>query len=160
MMTSILKTVEEAAKGAIADDPRYRNIFQGDWIAMPDSDGDGVLVGIRGRSGACAISSLTHEEAGIDFVEMQPGTAFPPHFHDGDHWIIGIGGVGSINIKGEQIPITPGMTLFVRGTDTHAVQGPPKDAKEPLLFVFFSDLHKHLADPNRMHKPHDHNHDH
>jgi quercetin dioxygenase-like cupin family protein len=156
MMTAAIREIGEAAEGAVKGDPRYKSVFTGPWLELPDSDGDGMLVGIRGRSGAVAVSSLTGREAGMDFIEMQPGTAFPPHFHDGDHWIFGVSGRGSIKIGSEEIPIAPGMTIFVRGEDTHAVQGPPANDVEPLTFAFFSDLHHALDDPNRMHKPHSH----
>lgn len=133
------------------NDPRIKNILEGEWVDLPDSDGQ-ILVGIRGRSGVCAISD-DGEEVGVDFIEMQPGSAFPPHAHPGDHILVVMEGEGQMELEGVRRPFKVGDTVYVKAELAHAVIGPPREASRPLKIVFFSKPHKHLEASDRMHHP-------
>jgi quercetin dioxygenase-like cupin family protein len=140
-----------AAQRAWVERDHFRNIMQGEWLPLPNVDGI-PLPGIRGRAGACAISSYG-EEIGVDLVEMQPGSAFPLHAHPGDHMLYVESGRGFIHIAGKDRPVKKGDTIFVPAEAPHAVQGPDPRDTEPLVFVFFSQPHKHLEAIDRMHTP-------
>src|SRR5947209_6646584 len=114
MMESVLL----AAQRAWIDQDHFRNIKEGEWLPLPNVDGV-PLPGIRGRAGACAISS-NGEEIGVDLVEMQPGSAFPLHAHPGDHMLYVESGTGSIHIAGRDRRLKKGDTIFVAAEAPHA----------------------------------------
>jgi hypothetical protein len=52
-------------------------VLKGEWADLFDDDGN-KLEGIRGRIGVSSIS-CEGKDIGVDFMEMQPGSAFPLH---------------------------------------------------------------------------------
>jgi len=128
-----------------------KNLLKGSWTKMYDSEGR-LLKGIRGRIGAVA-TGMTGHEVGVDLIEMQPGTAFPLHVHDGDHVLYVESGTGAVHINGKKRPIKKGDTIFIAAEYPHGVVGPRKDAKEPLLIIAFGHPHTHVESKRRMWHP-------
>lgn len=118
---------------------------------MYDSDGR-LLKGIRGRIGAVE-RGMSGYEIGVDLIEMQPGTAFPLHIHDGDHVLYIESGVGAVFIEGRYRKIKKGDSIFIAGEYPHGVQGPPVTAKKPLVLVAFGHPHTHVESKHRMRHP-------
>jgi quercetin dioxygenase-like cupin family protein len=154
----MVESVLYSAVRAWVSDEHLRNILQGEWTPMYDSDGK-PLKGIRGRVGAVG-TSMHGLEVGVDLIEMQPGTAFDIHVHDGDHVLYVESGQGSVFIDGERRSVKRGDTIFIAAEFPHGVQGPPSSAKEPLLIVAFGHPHTHVDSKHRMRHPHSHDHPH
>jgi quercetin dioxygenase-like cupin family protein len=123
------------------------NVLRGVWLACVDEDGR-PLPGIRGRAGACATLPGGHE-FGIDSIEMQPGSSFEPHVHDGAHILYVVSGRGLVLLDGEELPLGPGDSLFIAAALPHAVTAPAA-CDEPLLFLAAGYPHKKLSAPDRM----------
>ncbi len=128
-----------------------KNLLKGKWTKMYDSDGN-LLSGIRGRIGAVAIGMSGHE-IGVDLIEMQPGTVFPLHVHDGDHVLYIESGTGGVHINGKDRSVKKGDSIFIAAEYPHGVRGPKKNAKEPLLIVAFGHPHTHVESKRRMRHP-------
>lgn len=118
---------------------------------MYDSDGN-LLKGIRGRIGAASMS-MSGREIGIDLIEMNPGTAFPLHVHDGDHILYIESGTGAVHINGKNRAVKKGDTIFIAAEYPHGVVGPKKAVKKPLVIVAFGHPHKHVDSKERMRHP-------
>jgi len=150
----MIESVLHAAVRKWVSEEHLRNILQGKWAPMYDSDGN-LLKGIRGRIGAVG-PSMDGLEVGVDLIEMQPGTAFPLHVHEGDHVLYIESGAGAVHIDGKDRPVKKGDTIFIAAEYSHGVQGPKKNAKEPLVIVAFGHPHKHVEAKDRMRHPHRH----
>lgn len=139
-------------------------LARGDWTVMYDSDGH-PLKGIRGRVGVGELTAAGMP-IGADLIEMQPGAAFAPHEHPGDHILYFISGRGRVLIDESWHDVSGGSLIFIAAEHPHAVQGPPAEDGEPLLIVSIGHPHTHVNAKNRMHHPrghghhHDHDHDH
>ena len=147
-MDSVL---ESAARQWIAED-HLRNVLEsGQWITMFDSDGR-KLAGIRGKRGAGA-TKVDGTAIGVDLIEMQPGSSFARHVHDGDHILYIESGTGAVHIDGEDRHVKKGDTIFIAGEYPHGVIGPPLGAAEPLVIIAFGHPHKHVGSHERMRHP-------
>ena len=133
-----------------------RNVLSGTWTPMYDSDGK-LLKGIRGRIGAVG-AGMYGLDVGVDLIEMQPGTEFPLHVHDGDHILFIESGTGAVHIDGKDRPVKKGDSIFIAAEYPHGVQGTAKGAKEPLVIIAFGHPHIHVASKRRMKHPHGHSH--
>lgn len=129
-----------------------RNVLTGEWVSMFDSNGK-LFQGIRGRIGAGA-TTVDGTEIGVDLIEMQPGSEFPLHVHDGDHILYVLSGAGSVHIEGVDLLVCAGDTIFIAAELPHGVKGPPASALEPLIFLAFGHPHKHVDAHDRMKHPH------
>lgn len=143
-----MESVLYAAVRKWVSNEHLRNILDGKWTAMYDSDGK-LLHGIRGRAGAAG-TGMFGTEIGVDLIEMQPGTAFPLHVHDGDHVLFIQSGEGAVHIEGKARPVKRGDTIYIAAEYTHGVQGPPMSAQEPLVIVAFGHPHTHVDSKHRM----------
>jgi quercetin dioxygenase-like cupin family protein len=150
LMDSVLKVALRTWKS----DVHLRNILHGKWTDMYDSDGN-LLKGIRGRIGAVA-QGMTGHEIGVDLIEMQPGTAFPLHVHDGDHVLYVESGTGAVHINGKNRRVKKGDSIFIAAEYPHGVVGPSKTAKNPLVIVAFGHPHTHVHSKRRMRHPRGH----
>lgn len=149
----------------IAEKHLVNILEKGEWTEMFDADGR-LLLGIRGKVG---VGEMTAEgrPIGADFIEMQPGSAFPPHEHPGDHILYFVSGQGRVLIDDGWQSVRAGDLIFIAAEHPHAVQGPPEGATEPLCIVSVGYPHTHVGSKERMHHPHthyhhghDHDHDH
>jgi quercetin dioxygenase-like cupin family protein len=135
-------------------DEHLRNVLKGEWTSMYDSDGR-ILEGIRGRMGAVG-TGIHGMEIGVDLIEMQPGTAFPLHIHDGDHILYVESGEGTVHIDGKNRVIKKGDTIYIAAEYSHGIQGPEKGKKKPLVIVAFGHPHTPVESKHRMSHPHNH----
>jgi quercetin dioxygenase-like cupin family protein len=154
MYTARMDSVLHAAARKWLKDKHLRNILKGKWVPMYDSDGN-RLPRIRGRIGAVS-TSMHGLEVGVDLIEMQPGTAFPLHIHDGDHVLYIESGTGAVVIDGKSRTVKKGDSIFIAAEYSHGVQGPKKTAKKPLVIVAFGHPHTHVKSKERMRHPHQH----
>ena len=146
-----MDSILHAAARKWIKEKHLRNILKGAWTPMYDSDGN-LLPRIRGRIGA--VSNSMHDlEIGVDLIEMQPGTAFPLHIHDGDHVLYVESGTGAVHINGKDRQIKKGDTVFIAAEYPHGVLGPKKTAKKPLVIVAFGHPHTHVESKHRMRHP-------
>lgn len=168
-MDSVETMAMRAAVRMWNDDQHRRNILHGEWLDMYDSDGN-KLTGIRGRMGAVGLE-VDGTDVGVDCIEMQPGTSFLPHVHDGNHILFIESGTGSLSIEGGDgtviRPLSKGDSVFIAGSCPHAVTGPALGETEPLVIIAFGHPHKHVSARDRMKHPehhhehgHTHSHDH
>jgi mannose-6-phosphate isomerase-like protein (cupin superfamily) len=160
-----MHSVLHAAVRKWIKEEHVKNILKGKWTTMYDSDGK-LFKGIRGRIGAASIS-MYGENIGADLIEMQPGTAFPLHVHDGDHVLYIESGTGAVHVDGKDRKIKKGDTIFIAGEYPHGVVGPRKGAKQPLVIVAFGhprvpvDSHKRMRHPTKAQiEAHEHSHGH
>lgn len=152
-MDSVLHS---AVRQWVAED-HLRNVLErGEWITMLDSDGK-PLVGIRGKIGAGA-TKVDGTDIGVDLIEMQPGSRFALHVHDGDHILYIESGIGFVHIDAVDRPVKKGDTVFIAGEYPHGVIGPPLSETEPLVILAFGHPHKHVGAHDRMRHAHDHDH--
>jgi len=140
--------VLEAVRKFVSSE-HLRNVLAGDWTPLHGEDGR-ELPGIRGRSGAVAITA-EGREIGADLVEMQPGSAFALHIHPGDHvlFLLPESAAGLVHIDGADRHVQAGDTVFIAAEHAHGVKT-YADATRPLLFLAFGHPHKHVAAPDRM----------
>lgn len=118
------------------------------WEPMYDEEGN-LLEGIRGKTGATEIGS-DGEEIGVDLIEMQPGSSFPLHTHDGDHILYAISGVGSVTIDNEIVLFREGTSLYIEAKYPHNVGTFPDEA-EPFVILAVGHPKKHVSALDRMH---------
>ncbi len=88
-------------------------------------------------------------EIGVDFIEMQPGSAFALHVHPGDHILYVVKGTGCVHIDGVDHRIKDGDTIFIPAEYPHGVKT-VEDSKAPFQFLAFGHPHKHLDATDRM----------
>jgi len=124
------------------------NLLQGEWMPLFDDHGN-MLPGIRGRMGVAHLTSEGHE-LGIDLIEMQPGSLFPLHFHDGDHIIYGVSGTVYVHVDGTDHTMNPGDTVFIPAELPHGVKTIPGNQKVS-VFLAIGNRHKPLSATDRMH---------
>ena len=129
-----MEILQESARKWVQN-KHLKSLLEGEWIPMYDSDGN-QFSDIRARIGAESVS-MYGENIGVDLIEMQPGSKFELHVHDGDHVLYIESGVGAVHIDGEDRKMKKGDTIFIAGEYPHGVIGPPKTEKEPLLIVAF-----------------------
>jgi quercetin dioxygenase-like cupin family protein len=148
------RTLNAALHAFKEGDERLINVLRGEWFDLPNSPGEDppLLPGIRGRAGACGMSERDLE-VGLDMIEMQPGSFFPVHAHPGNHILLVQSGEGQMEIGGKRYRFEPGDSVLVPAHAPHAVIGPDLGAAAPLVVVFFSEPHKHLASVDRMYRP-------
>jgi quercetin dioxygenase-like cupin family protein len=124
-----------------------RHLEDEPWVTMLDEEG-WVLPGIEGKRGVRGRKDDgTH--IGLDFIRMQPGSAFPLHVHDGDHELYVIAGSGFVHIDGCDIPVVVGNAIHIPAEYPHGVRV-PEGLREPLVFVAIGHPHKHVHALNRM----------
>lgn len=145
-----MESVLRAAARQFVSEQHLRNVLEGEWTPLYDADGQ-LLPGIRGRMGACA-TKVDGTEIGVDLIEMQPGSAFPLHQHDGDHILYFQSGVGIVHIDGEDHTVRQGDTIFISAEHPHGVRV-ETTATEPLVLLAFGHPHKHLDAQDRMKHP-------
>jgi quercetin dioxygenase-like cupin family protein len=143
-----MNSVLEAALRRFISDEHIRNVLEGDWVDLFDDDGN-KLDGIRGRIGVSAMTFGDHE-IGIDFMEMQPGSAFPLHTHEGDHILYVVSGRGLAQVGGEDHPLETGDTIFVPAEHPHSFKT-YHDSTSPFQILAVGHPHKHLSAVDRMH---------
>lgn len=116
---------------------------------LKDEEGN-VLEGITGIAGAAAITMLSNEEIGVDYIEMEPGHDFPLHTHPGDHLLVFLEGQALVHINGTDWLATAGFSIFIPGEYAHGVKTVPGFAGT-LRFIAFGHPHKHIHGTDRMH---------
>ncbi len=147
--------------GQLADGSRFnpaehiRTILEGAWLEMVDERGE-PLLGIRGRAGVAA-PTQAGLEIGLDLIELQPGSAFPPHVHSGEHLLYVLSGEGLAHIDGADHRITMGEVIFIAAHYPHSVSN-PADAPAPLRLLTVGYPHKPVSARDRMRTlaPHHH----
>ncbi len=142
--------LESAARKFIVDQ-HLKNLLAGEWVEMFDADGK-LLAGIRGRIGAYA-TKVDSTDIGVDLIEMQPGSAFPLHEHDGDHILYFVSGEGIVHINGVDHAVKTGDSIFIPAEYPHGVRV-EKTASGVLLTLAFGHPHKHVDAKDRMNHPH------
>ncbi len=118
------------------------------WEPMYDEQGN-LLEGIRGKTGATEIGS-DGEEIGIDLIEMQPGSAFPLHTHDGDHILYALSGCGTVSIDGDIHNFREGTSFYIEAKYPHNVGTYPNEV-EPFVVLAMGHPKKHVSALDRMH---------
>jgi quercetin dioxygenase-like cupin family protein len=137
-----------------------KNVLKGELVELYDNKGH-KLEGIRGRIGVSA-PSKTGVEIGIDYMEMDAGSAFPLHTHEGDHILYVVDGSGIAHVDNKDFPLKKGDVIFVPSEYPHAFRTYP-DAKDKFRFVAVGHPHKKLNSKDRMklveeEKKHNHTH--
>ncbi len=130
-----------------------RSILEGEWTSLFDADGK-LLPGIRGRIGVSA-TKVDGTDIGVDFMEMQPGSEFPLHIHEGDHVLYFMTGAGIVHINGVDHRVKEGDIIFIPAEYPHGVKV-GKDEVSSLTFLAFGHPHSHLDAKDRMRHPHEH----
>jgi quercetin dioxygenase-like cupin family protein len=143
-----MDAVLESATRKFISEEHIRNLLDGEWVDLFDDHGH-KLKGIRGRIGVSSIS-FDQREIGVDYMEMEPGSEFPLHFHDGDHILYIISGNGYAQVKGKNHPLKTGDTIYVPANEPHAFKA-SKKTSEPFQILSFGYPHKHLSATDRMH---------
>jgi quercetin dioxygenase-like cupin family protein len=140
-----MDSVLENAKRKFIAGEHIKNVLAGEWVELFDNHGRKVD-GVRGRIGA---ASLTESGApiGVDFIEMEPCAAFPPHTHFGDHLIYIIEGEGAASIDGVDHNLAAGDTIYIPAEYPHGFKN---RGTRKLLFITFGSPHKHLGAHDRM----------
>ncbi|MFD8212206.1 MULTISPECIES: cupin domain-containing protein [unclassified Streptomyces] len=105
------------------------------------------VTGIEGASGARAVSSLG-VTMGVDQLVLQPGSAFPPHIHEGDHLLYVLSGAGSVHIDGVDHLLRAGQSVFIPAVYEHGLRGPQEGG--PLKIISFSTPHHPVDSAHRM----------
>jgi quercetin dioxygenase-like cupin family protein len=142
-----MRGVLESAARSFSASEHLKNVLQGEWTSLYGEDGQ-ELPGIRGRAGAYSMTFSGHE-IGVDFIEMQPGSAFGLHVHPGDHILYVLKGIGCVHIDGVDHRITEGDSIFIPAEYPHGVKT-IEDCKSVFQFLAFGHPHKHLDAPDRM----------
>lgn len=124
-----------------------KNLESAGWVTMYDDHGH-VLGGIRGRCGLCAID-CAGVQIGVDQIEMNPGSGFPPHTHEGDHILYIQGGNGIVHIGGQDRDVGPNDLIWVPAEAVHGVRV-SDEATEPLVLLAFARPHRAPDAPDRM----------
>lgn len=130
-------------------DHNIRNILKGEWVDLYDEKGR-KLPGIRGKSGT-VIKRANGEELGADMVEMEQGSKFPLHTHDGDHilYVMLDSGRGGVVVDGVTHIVEPGDTISIPGELAHGVTT-LEDEPINLRFLAIGVPHKHVSATDRM----------
>jgi quercetin dioxygenase-like cupin family protein len=144
-----VESILRSATRVFSSEEHLRNILTGEWTQLVDEDGN-VLQGIRGRVGAAGMT-LEQVELGADLIEMQPGSAFPLHTHEGDHLLYVISGHGFVHIDGIDRPVREGDTIFVPAEYPHGVLSDPQ-ATDVFCLLAVGHPHKHVGARDRMHR--------
>jgi quercetin dioxygenase-like cupin family protein len=126
---------------------RCRNLEREEWVALLDERGR-ELPGIRGKAGVAG-RSADGREFGADRIEMEPGTAFPLHTHEGDHILYVERGRGYVHVNGVDHRVGAGDTIFVPAHYPHGVQTDPA-CEEPFVFLAVGYPHRHVQARDRM----------
>ncbi len=129
-------------------DKHLRYFAEQPWEALHDEAGH-VLAGIRGKSGASEVGS-DGLQIGGDLIEMQPGSAFPLHTHEGDHILYAISGKGTVTIDGQPRHFEAGGTFYIKAEYPHNV-GTYADATEPFVILAIGHPQKEVSALDRMH---------
>jgi mannose-6-phosphate isomerase-like protein (cupin superfamily) len=125
------------------------HIDEGDWGPMYDESGT-VLKGIQGKRG---VRSRKPDGTwiGADFVQMQPGSAFPMHTHAGDHEIYFIQGAGFVQIDRHDIRVEGGHIIHIPAECAHGIWVPRDWRRAPFIFMAVGHPHQHVDSIERMH---------
>jgi quercetin dioxygenase-like cupin family protein len=142
-MDSVL---ESALRKFISED-HIRNVLAGEWVDLFDNHGH-QLPGIRGRIGVSALG-ISNMEIGLDLMEMQPGSFFPPHTHTGDHIIYVLSGCGVVRVGGTDSVMKEGDSVFIPAELPHGFNA-DSAAQQPLVFIAVGHPHQHLSSVERM----------
>lgn len=142
-----MDTVLECALRRFVSSEHIRNVLAGAWVDMFDNHGK-KLVGIRGRIGVSA-QGISGQEIGLDLMEMQPGSAFPLHTHEGDHIMYVVSGRAICHVGGNDNALKAGDSIFIPAELPHGFAC-PADATEPLLFIAVGHPHRKLDSTDRM----------
>ena len=142
-----MNSVRVAALRSFSPEEHIRSVLEGEWIELVDEAGRG-LPGIRGKIGA-SIRTAQGVELGADAIEMQPGSAFPLHVHEGDHVLYVIRGEGVVHVDGRDHRVREGDTITIAAEYPHGVRA-RNDGSSPLLFLAVGHPHKHLSARDRM----------
>lgn len=142
-----MRSVLESAARNFSVSEHLKNVLEGEWTTLYNEEGQ-ALPGIRGRMGAYSMTFSGHE-IGVDFIEMQPGAAFPLHVHPGDHILYVILGVGGVHIDGVDHRVRAGDTVFIPAEYPHGVKT-IAGYNGVFQFLAFGHPHKHLDAHDRM----------
>ena len=142
-----MDSVLEAALRRFISEDHIRNVLSGEWVDLYDNHGH-KLPGIRGRVGVAA-QGISGMEIGLDLMEMQPGSLFPLHTHNGDHLIYIVSGCGIAQVGEKDNSLKQGDSIFIPAELPHGFNTYP-DAKEPLVLVAVGHPHTHLSSTQRM----------
>ncbi len=113
-------------------------------------DGRGSeLSGVTGRSGPQA-RGFSGQAIGLDEINMEPGTRFELHEHEGDHILYVLEGQGGIFVEGVLHQLSVGDSVFVPAETPHGVST-VEGATGPFRFLAFGVPHHPLDDDDRMH---------
>ena len=124
-----------------------QNVLNGEWVDLFDDNGN-KLKGIKGRIGVSSVS-FDGKEIGVDYMQMQPGSAFPLHIHNGDHILYVVEGEGIAEVNGKDHLLTKGDTIYVPANEPHAFKA-SKNKNEPFQILAFGYPHKNLSATDRM----------
>ena len=141
-----MRTVLESAAREFIKSEHLKNELAGAWVDLHAEDGT-VLLGIRGRIGAAAMTCSGHE-IGCDMIEMEAGSAFPLHTHSGDHVLYILEGSCYVTAAGEKNCCIKGDTVFIPAEYPHGVSAM---SDQSVRFLAFGHPHKHLEAKDRMH---------
>lgn len=122
-----------------------RKLVCGEFVALYDETGR-ALEGIRGRAGVVALTA-SGVEIGVDYIEMQPGSAFQLHVHPGDHILYCLSGQGLVHVDGENHAMNVGDTVFIPAEYPHGVKN---ESRGTLRFLAFGHPHKPIDATDRM----------
>jgi quercetin dioxygenase-like cupin family protein len=143
-----VESILRSATRVFSSEQHLHNILTGEWVELVDEEGH-PLPGIRGRVGAAGMT-LGQVELGADLIEMQPGSAFPLHTHEGDHLLYVVSGHGFVHIDGVDQPVTEGDTIFVPAEYPHGVLS-DAEATDVFRLLAVGHPHKHVGARDRMH---------
>ncbi len=124
-----------------------RHLSEGEWEPMYDDRGR-MFAGIEGKHGVRDIKA-DGTAIGCDFIRMQPGSAFPLHWHEGDHELYVISGEGFVHIDGREVAVMMGHVIHIPAEYPHGVWVGP-DATEPLVFAATGHPHHQVDSIDRM----------
>lgn len=122
-----------------------KNLRKGPFVSVVDNNGKAVE-GVSGNHGVVE-RSINGESVGIDRIEVSPGSGFEMHTHPSDHILYVLRGRGFLDIQGEAVEMTRGMSLFVPANVAHAMRAAPRRWLKVLAIGF---PHIDLNDPKRM----------
>jgi quercetin dioxygenase-like cupin family protein len=137
----------EAAARRFISETHIKSLLEGAWLPTFDDSGK-QLQGIRGRIGV-AQTTKDGIEMGVDLFEMEPGSAFPLHTHEGDHILYGIKGQVYVSVDGIDHILKEGDSMFIPAEYPHGVKTIP-DSKEVAQFLAFGHPHKHVSALDRL----------
>jgi quercetin dioxygenase-like cupin family protein len=125
----------------------FRRTRDVEWVPMLGPNGE-PLKGIFCKEGVAG-DKPDGTRIGADLIKMEPGAAFEPHEHEGDHVISFISGRGSVRMNDEDIEVEAGDRILIYGHYSHGVSV-HQDATEPLVFDAMGHPHRSVHDPKRM----------